>query len=240
MCSCLFRQIVVVLVIVLPLVALMRSQAAADSKGVPDFRVQEIEKSLGVGYAVLLVDVNGDGKKDIVVVDHEARRLVREPHLEATDHHRGPDQAGQRLHRRRRHRRRRPARLRPRAPTGSPATPSRAAPCNGSSAARRSTSRGPSTRSARSRRCTASASPTSTAAANPPCSPCRSWAATAAVRRTTWTASRCAYSPIAFRKIPCSDRWPPEVIDESMHVMHNFWPIPAGGRQGHGHSDRQL
>src|SRR5262249_45621456 len=35
----------------------------------PEFRVQEIEKGLGVGYAVLLVDVNGDGKKDIVVVD---------------------------------------------------------------------------------------------------------------------------------------------------------------------------
>jgi hypothetical protein len=35
----------------------------------PTFRVQEIETKLGVGYAVLLVDVNGDGKKDIVVVD---------------------------------------------------------------------------------------------------------------------------------------------------------------------------
>jgi hypothetical protein len=35
----------------------------------PDFKVQEIEKSLGVGYAVVLVDVNDDGKKDIVVVD---------------------------------------------------------------------------------------------------------------------------------------------------------------------------
>jgi hypothetical protein len=33
------------------------------------FRVQEIETGLKVGYAVLLVDVNGDGKKDIVVVD---------------------------------------------------------------------------------------------------------------------------------------------------------------------------
>jgi hypothetical protein len=33
------------------------------------FRMQEIEKSLGVGYAVLIVDVNNDGKKDIVVVD---------------------------------------------------------------------------------------------------------------------------------------------------------------------------
>ena len=35
----------------------------------PHFRMQEIETGLNVGYAVLLVDVNGDGKKDIVVVD---------------------------------------------------------------------------------------------------------------------------------------------------------------------------
>jgi hypothetical protein len=36
---------------------------------VPRFKVQEIDKSLSVGYAVLLVDINGDKKKDIVVVD---------------------------------------------------------------------------------------------------------------------------------------------------------------------------
>jgi hypothetical protein len=40
----------------------------------PTFESQEIEKGLGVGYAVLLVDVNDDGKKDIVVVDQ--RRVV--------------------------------------------------------------------------------------------------------------------------------------------------------------------
>src|SRR5262245_25152549 len=33
------------------------------------FRVEEIDKSLKVGYAVLLADLNGDGKKDIIVVD---------------------------------------------------------------------------------------------------------------------------------------------------------------------------
>src|SRR5256885_2243207 len=35
----------------------------------PAFEMKEIDKSLKVGYAVLLVDLNGDGKKDIVVVD---------------------------------------------------------------------------------------------------------------------------------------------------------------------------
>jgi hypothetical protein len=35
----------------------------------PRFKVEEIEKGLKVGYAVLLVDVNHDGKKDVVVVD---------------------------------------------------------------------------------------------------------------------------------------------------------------------------
>src|SRR5262245_19884817 len=43
--------------------------SAQDSTSVASFRMQEIETKLGVGYAVLLVDVNGDGKKDIVVVD---------------------------------------------------------------------------------------------------------------------------------------------------------------------------
>src|SRR5271155_3495185 len=36
---------------------------------IPQFRMQEIATDLKVGYAVLLVDIDGDGKKDIVVVD---------------------------------------------------------------------------------------------------------------------------------------------------------------------------
>jgi hypothetical protein len=55
-----------------PLVALIvvggvpvSAQSAASQR----FRSEEIERELGVGYAVSLVDVNGDGKSDIVVVD---------------------------------------------------------------------------------------------------------------------------------------------------------------------------
>lgn len=42
---------------------------AEDKAAFPSFRMQEIETGLTVGYAVTLVDINGDGKKDIVVVD---------------------------------------------------------------------------------------------------------------------------------------------------------------------------
>ena len=31
---------------------------------------------------------------------------------------------------------------------------------------------------------------------------------------------------------PTRDRWVPEVLDESLHVMHNFWPIPARAGKG--------
>lgn len=41
----------------------------ADPVVFPRFQMQEIETGLKVGYAVLLVDINTDGKKDIVVVD---------------------------------------------------------------------------------------------------------------------------------------------------------------------------
>src|SRR5438105_3046541 len=52
-------------------VALPGSRPAAEPSGgdFPRFETREIEKGLGIGYAVLLVDLNGDGKKDIVVVD---------------------------------------------------------------------------------------------------------------------------------------------------------------------------
>jgi hypothetical protein len=47
---------------------------AGEADAFPAFEMKEIDKSLSVGYAVLLVDVNGDGKKDIVVVD--TKRVV--------------------------------------------------------------------------------------------------------------------------------------------------------------------
>ena len=40
----------------------------------PRFRIQELPEKFTVGYAVVLADVNGDGKKDIVVVD--SRRVL--------------------------------------------------------------------------------------------------------------------------------------------------------------------
>jgi len=36
---------------------------------IPQFKTQEIETGLGVGYAVRLIDMNGDGKLDVCVVD---------------------------------------------------------------------------------------------------------------------------------------------------------------------------
>jgi hypothetical protein len=44
-------------------------QKARTTESFAKFRMQELPEKLSVGYAVLLVDVNGDGKKDIVVVD---------------------------------------------------------------------------------------------------------------------------------------------------------------------------
>jgi hypothetical protein len=33
-------------------------------------------------------------------------------------------------------------------------------------------------------------------------------------------------------KDPVNDRWMPEVLDEGLHVAHNFWPIDAPNRKG--------
>jgi hypothetical protein len=31
---------------------------------------------------------------------------------------------------------------------------------------------------------------------------------------------------------PAGDRWTPEILDESLHVIHNFWPVPAASGKG--------
>jgi FG-GAP-like repeat len=53
----------------IPLPNRVEARLAEDKIAIPDFEMKEIDKSLGVGYAVLLLDINGDGKADIVVVD---------------------------------------------------------------------------------------------------------------------------------------------------------------------------
>jgi hypothetical protein len=46
----------------------------ADAPGFPKFKMQEIATDLTVGYAVIVADINEDGKPDIVVVD--SKRVV--------------------------------------------------------------------------------------------------------------------------------------------------------------------
>src|SRR6476661_6265982 len=62
-----------VLVLVTATLSLASSVHAAPAP-LPAFRTQEIDKSLTVGYAVRLVDINADGKTDIVVCD--SKRVI--------------------------------------------------------------------------------------------------------------------------------------------------------------------
>ena len=64
-------RIIVIIALFLICGGIVRAAAAA---GIPNFKTQEIDKSLKIGYAVSLVDINGDGKLDIVVVDKD--RLI--------------------------------------------------------------------------------------------------------------------------------------------------------------------
>jgi hypothetical protein len=51
------------------LLATIWTASAGDAQPFVNFRTVELPEKLTVGYAVICVDVNGDGKKDIVVVD---------------------------------------------------------------------------------------------------------------------------------------------------------------------------
>lgn len=57
----------------LPAMLLLLSLALALSAqaALPTFKTQEIDHTLKIGYAVTLADINGDGKKDIVVTDKD-------------------------------------------------------------------------------------------------------------------------------------------------------------------------
>ena len=64
------KKIVAALVITLGVLSIGTPiRADEPTKPFANFRMVELPEKIGVGYAVLLVDVNGDGKKDIVVVD---------------------------------------------------------------------------------------------------------------------------------------------------------------------------
>src|SRR3954471_24584799 len=53
------------------LVLLAGSSAFAQAPAAMSFKMQEIDASLKIGYATTLVDITGDGKLDIVVVDKD-------------------------------------------------------------------------------------------------------------------------------------------------------------------------
>jgi hypothetical protein len=56
------------------LTGVARGQENQQQQSFPRFRVQEIDHTLTVGYGVLLEDLNGDGKPDIIVAD--SRRVI--------------------------------------------------------------------------------------------------------------------------------------------------------------------
>jgi hypothetical protein len=60
--------------VILLLASAVPSARGGEAAGFPHFDAQQIDNGLGVGYAVLPADIDGDGKTDLVVVDQ--RRVV--------------------------------------------------------------------------------------------------------------------------------------------------------------------
>ena len=71
----------------------LRTMSCAGDMPFPRFRAQQLDEKLTVGYGVLLIDLNGDGKPDIVVADSKRVIWFENPVLDAAHHSAGPDHA---------------------------------------------------------------------------------------------------------------------------------------------------
>jgi hypothetical protein len=197
----------------------------------PHFRVQEIETGLKVGYAVLLADLNGDGKKDIIVVDttrvvwYENPTWKRRTIIESVTR---PDNVcidaydidgdGQ-------------------------LDLALGAGWKGLSSKAEGTlqwlKRGPSLEGPWT------VHPIDTEPSihrirfvdldgtGKPALVVAPLLGRGSTSKNNWTdGSPVRLSAYRIPKDPARDRWVPEILDQSLHVVHNFWPIPAARGQG--------
>ena len=208
-----------------PALAPLRTQGEV---AFPKFRMEEIEKGLKVGYAVLLVDL-GDGKKDIIVVDTTRVVWYENPTWKRRtiiENQNKPDNVciaaydidgdGQL----------------------DLALGAEWKPANTKSGGtlqwlkRGKTLEEPWTIHPIDTEptCTASASLTWMATARRNSSSGRSLAGNST--ENNWLDGPVRLTAYRIPADPIKQRWQPLVLNESLHVMHNFWPIPATGRKG--------